>query len=240
MLDKGKIVKEMNLKALHKISYGLYIVCSRDGKKFNGQIANALFQVSSKPPTVALSINKQNLTHDYIKKSNVITISILTQDTPMKFIGLFGFKSGREIDKLNQVKYKLGTTEVPIVLDYALAYLEAEILELIDVGTHTIFVGKIVYVDIINEEEPMTYAYYHQIKGGYSPKTAPTYSGEVDKPIKEGLKMNKYVCTVCGYVYDPDKGDPDNGIEPGTKFEDLSDDWVCPICGATKDAFKKE
>ena len=52
--------------------------------------------------------------------------------------------------------------------------------------------------------------------------------------------MDKYVCEVCGYVYDPAEGDPDNGIDPGTKFEDLPDDWVCPVCGASKDDFSKE
>ncbi|MGD8366345.1 MAG: rubredoxin [Desulfobacterales bacterium] len=52
--------------------------------------------------------------------------------------------------------------------------------------------------------------------------------------------MDRYVCTVCGYVYDPEQGDPDNGVEPGTKFEDLPDDWVCPICGAEKSDFEKE
>jgi rubredoxin len=57
---------------------------------------------------------------------------------------------------------------------------------------------------------------------------------------EEGKKMDRYVCTVCGYVYDPEQGDPDNGVEPGTKFEDLPDDWVCPVCGAGKEDFEKE
>ena len=52
--------------------------------------------------------------------------------------------------------------------------------------------------------------------------------------------MDKYVCTVCGYVYDPQQGDPDNGIDPGTKFEDVPDDWDCPVCGAPKDDFEIE
>jgi len=52
--------------------------------------------------------------------------------------------------------------------------------------------------------------------------------------------MDKYVCSVCGYVYDPGQGDPDNGVAPGTKFEDLPDDWECPVCGASKDDFEKE
>jgi len=57
---------------------------------------------------------------------------------------------------------------------------------------------------------------------------------------KEVSIMDSYVCTVCGYVYDPADGDPDNGIAPGTKFEDIPDDWVCPVCGASKDQFEKE
>ena len=58
----------------------------------------------------------------------------------------------------------------------------------------------------------------------------------------KGMKliMTKYVCTVCGYVYDPEVGDPDSGIEAGTEFEDISDDWVCPVCGVGKDMFEAE
>ncbi|HIG99213.1 MAG TPA: flavin reductase, partial [Thermoplasmata archaeon] len=93
----------MDKKAFHKISYGLYIVCSKDGEKTNGQVANALFQVTSEPPTIAVSINKQNLTHEYITKSNVFTISILDKKTPLPLIGTFGFKSGRDIAKFKTV-----------------------------------------------------------------------------------------------------------------------------------------
>ena len=50
--------------------------------------------------------------------------------------------------------------------------------------------------------------------------------------------MKKYICSVCGYTYDPQAGDPDNGIAPGTAFEDLSEDWLCPICGVGKDEFE--
>lgn len=53
-----------------------------------------------------------------------------------------------------------------------------------------------------------------------------------------GVKMSRYKCIVCGYIYDPEEGDEDSGIEPGTPFEDLSEDWVCPICGATKEMFE--
>ena len=52
--------------------------------------------------------------------------------------------------------------------------------------------------------------------------------------------MKKYVCDVCGYVYDPDLGDPDNGIDPGTRWEDIPDDFECPLCGVGKDEFEEE
>ncbi len=231
----------MNRKTLHKISYGLYVVCSKKGQQYNGQIANALFQVTSEPPTIAVSINKENLTHEYITESKALTISVLSEKTPMTFIGNFGFKSGRDIDKLKNTTYKMGTTKIPIVTDYSLAYIEVKVIDKIDVGTHTIFIGNVIEGDITTDDTPLTYEYYHKVKGGISPKTAPTYSSVVDKIKKtEVKKMDKYVCTVCGYIYDPEKGDPDSGISPGTKFEDIPDDWVCPVCGAGKDDFKNE
>lgn len=175
----------MNPKALHKISYGLYIVSSKIGDKINGQIANTLFQVTSEPKTIAVSINKKNLTHEYITHSNLYTVSILTEQTPMPFIGTFGFKSGRDIDKFKNINYKTGITEIPIVLDYTLAFIEASIIKKIDVITHTIFIGKVKDADILNDEKPMTYEYYHKVKGGISPKNAPTYSSVMDIGRKE-------------------------------------------------------
>ena len=165
----------MNSKALHKLGYGLYVVGSKKGGKLNAQIANTVFQVTSDPPTIAVSINKQNLTHEFITESKVFVASILSQDTPLSFIGHVGFKSGREVDKLKDVNYKLGEAKAPIVLDHSLAYLEAKVINQVDVGTHTTFIGELVGADVLSEGEPMTYAYYHQVKRGTTPKTAPSY-----------------------------------------------------------------
>lgn len=231
----------MNPRTLHKIPYGLYAICSIKNDKINGQIANALFQVTSEPPTIAVSINKKNLTHSYIKSSKVFTASILCDHTPMEFIGNFGFKSGRDIDKFKNVNYKIGKTKAPIITDNCLGFFEAEVIDQVSVGTHTIFIGKIIDAEIMSEDKVMTYEFYHKVKGGKSPKNAPTYIGNLNKSEKKEVKkMGKYVCSVCGYKYDPEKGDPDNGVAPGTKFEDVPDDWVCPICGASKEAFEKE
>jgi flavin reductase (DIM6/NTAB) family NADH-FMN oxidoreductase RutF len=166
---------EMDRAAFQKVSYGMYVVSSREKNLFNGQIANTVFQVSSEPPTIAISINKQNYTHEFIRTSLKFTASIISQSAPMTFIGLFGFKSGRDFNKFENTKFKIGTTGVPIVLDYAIAYIEAEVINAIDCGTHTIFIGKVIDSGVINSEEPMTYSYYHEVKRGKSPKTAPTY-----------------------------------------------------------------
>ena len=226
----------MNLKALRNCSYGLYVISSRKGDRFNGQIANTVVQVTSEPPTISVCINKQNLTHEFITESKVFTASILSQDAPLSFIGHFGFKSGREVDKLKGVNCKIGETKAPIILDHSVAYLEARVINQLDVGTHTVFIGELVGADVLKEGEPMTYAYFHQVKRGTTPKTAPSYIEERKENVSE---MAKYKCTVCGYTYDPEAGDPDGGIKPGTPFERLPDDWVCPVCGASKDQFEK-
>jgi flavin reductase (DIM6/NTAB) family NADH-FMN oxidoreductase RutF/rubredoxin len=228
----------MNRSALYKISYGLYVVTSGQDGKFNGQIANSMFQVTSDPATVAISINKGNYTHELIKLSRKFVVSILSEETPMTFIGNFGFKSGRDFNKFQNVKTKTGATQVPIVLDNTVSYIEVEVEKELDCGTHTIFVGNIVDGDVVSNAEPMTYAYYQKVKGGKSPKSAPTYSKE--EPAATPQAASNYVCSVCGYVYDPAKGDPDNGVAPGTKFEDLPESWTCPVCGADKSKFEKE
>ena len=165
----------MDTKALYKLSYGLYVVGSVKDNKFNAQIANTVFQVTSEPITVGVSINRQNLTWEYIKDSRVFSVSILCQETSLSFIGNFGFKSGRDIDKFKGINYKVDDTGAPIVLDNAVAYLEVRVIKEIDVGTHTIFIGEVVNAEVLTDNVCMTYDYYHQIKRGVTPKTAATY-----------------------------------------------------------------
>jgi len=165
----------MDIKTLQKISYGMYVISSKKGEKFNGQIANTVFQVTSEPPEIAVSMCKQNLTHEFVNESRFFTVSILSKETPMQFIGRFGFKCGRDFNKFEDISYKVGITGAPIVLENSMGYLECQVIGSLDVGTHTIFIGKVIDAEIIKEEEPMTYVYYHENKGGISPKAAPTY-----------------------------------------------------------------
>lgn len=168
----------MDRDVLRHLSYGMYVVASARNGRYNGQIANAVFQVCADPPVVAACINRKNLTHDYIEASEVFSVSILGQETPMPFIGRFGYRSGRDIDKFDGVDHRVGETGAPFVTEHALGYLEAAVVDSMDVGTHTLFAGRLVDAAMLAEGTPMTYAYYRHVKGGKSPETAPTYIPE--------------------------------------------------------------
>lgn len=224
------------------ISYGLYVVGSRSGEKLNGQIANTVFQITADPAKIAVSINKTELTHELISKSRKCCIGVLSEDADLTFIGNFGFKSGRDVDKFSDIQYMITPSGCPVPEENILAYIDIEICNTIDVDTHTVFIGEVTNCSITGEGTPMTYSYYREVLRGKTPPTAPSHmpapSDAEEKPKrKENSRMKKYVCNICGYIYDPEKGDPDGGIEPGTAFEDIPDDWVCPVCGVGKDQF---
>ncbi len=165
----------MNLQALQTVSYGLYVIGSKKGDRLNGQIANTVFQVTSEPPMIAVAINKQNLTYEFIMESRVFSVSVLCEGTPLAFIGRFGFKSGRDTDKLAGINYKIGETGAPIVMDNAVAYLEARVVSDTAVGKHTLFVGEVVAAEVVSNETCMTYDHYRKVKRGTTPEAAPSY-----------------------------------------------------------------
>jgi len=234
-------VRMIDLDSLFKLSYGMCILTSTSREEINGCIVNTVFQITPEPPMVTVSVNRKCLTHRYIVDSGAFAVSVLSEETPMDFIGRFGFKSGRDIDKFDGVNYQAGVTGAPIILDKTTAFLEAKLKESIDIETHTLFIGRIVACRTLDENKiPMTYAYYRDVKHGRIPKSAATYhERKLEQQTVRGVKeMKKYKCLICGYIYDPAVGDPDNGLEAGTAFEDLPDDWVCPECGAGKDEFE--
>ena len=227
----------MDPKALWTMSYGMYLVTARAGGRANGQIANAVFQVTAEPPRVAIAINKENFTHDLIRDGGWFAFSVLAETVPMEFIGLFGFKSGRDVDKLAQATVREGL-HVPLIVEHSIAVTEAKVLHAVDGGTHTVFIGEAIGAEVLSAGAPLTYAGYHARKGK-APKNAPTYRGEAEAAAKPPAPVaaSPWTCGACGYTYDPEFGDPAGGIAPGTRFEDIPDDWVCPVCGASKDAF---
>jgi ferric-chelate reductase [NAD(P)H] len=165
----------IDFKVFRDFSYGLYLVTSKDGDRLNGQIVNTVIQVTSEPPRVAVIINKKNLTHEFISSSKVFAACIIDESVTIKFIGPFGFKSGRDINKFENVKYKPGITGSPMLLEYTLSALESKVFNQVDLGTHTVFIADVVNTEIFKEGNPLTYRYYHEHLRGKTPPNAPTY-----------------------------------------------------------------
>jgi flavin reductase (DIM6/NTAB) family NADH-FMN oxidoreductase RutF/rubredoxin len=231
----------MNLEAYFKITYGLYVVCSAFDSKRSGYISNTVFQVTAEPPQLAISCSKNNFTCALIEKSLGFSVSALKKEVRAEIIGAFGYKSGRDIDKFTNFKYTNGNTGAPVLLEDSLAWFECEVVQIIDTGSHMLFIGKVVDGDLLEAAgEPLTYAWYREVKKGKAPKNAPTY---IDASVLEASRKSsqavKYQCTACGHIYDPELGDPAAGVPPGTPFEELPDSWTCPVCGAEKSDFVK-
>jgi flavin reductase (DIM6/NTAB) family NADH-FMN oxidoreductase RutF/rubredoxin len=231
----------INFEAFYKVSYGLYVVTAGNKEKANGLIANAVFQVTAEPPQFAVCCNKDNHSAGFIEKHKAFGISVLQKDPESKIIPTFGYRSGKDINKMEGFDWKEGETGTPLITTDSVALFECKLTNTFDAGTHWIFIGEVIAAEILSEElDPITYDYYRNVKKGLAPKNAPTYIDRTKlakKPIKKELA--KYRCVVCGHIYDPIIGDPDSGIKPGTAFEDIPDDWRCPICGAEKEDFEK-
>jgi ferric-chelate reductase [NAD(P)H] len=171
--DRGA---NMDLRVFRDFSYGLYIVTSKSGDKINGQVVNTVIQVTSEPPRAAVIINKKNLTHDFIMSSKVFAAMVLDENCTMTFLGPFGFRSGRDTNKFEKPAYKMGITRAPIVLENTLSAIEAKVIDNIDLGTHTIFVGDVVASEVMNKGTPLTYKYYHEHLKGKTPPNAPSFA----------------------------------------------------------------
>lgn len=232
----------INLDALLSIPYGMFVVCSGNKTFGNGFLSNVVFQITATPPRMGVCCSKDNFTANMILENKSFSISLLSQETPASVIRTFGYQSGKDNkQKLAACTLKYGSCNVPIYLDHTISYFECKLSQTVEVGSHYIFIGEVVEANFLNDNlQAMTYEYYRKVMKGKSPKNAPTY---IDNSININLKtkymstLKKYECDVCGYVYDPAIGDEDSGIKPGTAFEDLPDDWVCPLCGVGKDNF---
>lgn len=147
-----------------KITYGLYLVASRDGGRVNGQICNTVFQVTSDPPRFAAAIRNGNYTHELISASGVLAASILGRDDH-RIVRRFGYRSGRDFDKFKGIPVREGANGCP-VLDGAVGYLECSVVPGLstDLGTHTLFVADLTGGGMIGGGEPLTYAHYREAR----------------------------------------------------------------------------
>lgn len=225
--------------AFHALSYGLYLITAGNEERRNGYIANSAIQVSAFPPKFVVCSNKENYTTGIIKECGAYSISVLSRDTPVELIRKFGYQSGADIDKFEGFNLRKGETGIPIWKAYTIATFECKVEQTVDAGTHLMFIGELVNYDFLDEDAmPLTYAWYREQMKGFSPEKAPTYVETEPHPeIFVKTDDGKYICSICGYIYDPVKGDPDRGIDPGTPFEEVAEDWTCPVCGAAKIKF---
>lgn len=218
----------MDPHALHKISYGLYILTTLDNDTPYGCIINTVFQVTSNPARISISCNRDNFTHDKIISSGKFGVTVLSEAVDPELIGLFGYKSGRDIDKFKGLKWEKGSiTSSPLLLEYGMTTYECVVEKAVEVGTHTLFIAEVKSAEIVNPNaKEITYAYYHEVLKGRAPKNAPTYIDEAHEEDNSEV----WVCSVCGYEYSKFEG---------VVFKDLPEDYKCPICGADKSLFYK-
>lgn len=212
----------INKNAFRNMSYGVYIVSTLDGTRPTGCVANSAMQITSEPATIAVSINHDNYTNACIEKTGKFAISILCEETDPGLIGTFGFQSGKDVDKFDAVEAVV-KEDISVVAD-ACGYVVCNVIGKMETSTHTVFLGEVIDADVLKKADAMTYAYYHKVVKGKSPKNAPTYIAEE----VEEVKAAKWVCGICGYEYD--------GAVP---FEELPEDFTCPLCKQPKSVFKK-
>lgn len=212
----------MNKNVLRNLSYGVYIVSTLDGTRSTGCTANSIMQITSAPATIAISINHDNYTNSCIAKTGKFAVSILSEESDPSLIGTFGFQSGKDVNKFDNVSHSFHDG-LPVLED-SCGYIVCQVIDQMETSTHTVFLGEVTDGDLLKSAPPMTYAYYHNVIKGKSPKNAPTYLPEEEEP-----GTSRWVCSVCGYVYD--------GEIP---FEDLPDDYTCPVCRQPKSKFVRK
>ena len=169
------MISKIDPNVIREMSYGLYVLTSQDKDFLNGQIINSVKQVTYDPVRLAVTVSKKNLTHELILKSKVFAVSVLDNSTPTSFFQLFGFMSGRDVDKLARVEYKEGVTGCPVMVENALSVVEAVVFKEVDLGSHTIFIGNAMASEVLREGHSLTYRYYQEELNGRISKNAPTY-----------------------------------------------------------------
>ncbi|MFG6336950.1 MAG: flavin reductase [Lachnospiraceae bacterium] len=183
----------MNTNALFQLSYGLYVAASKFDTKMNGCIVNTVMQVTSNPLQIAVAVNKENLTCEIIQKSNMVSLSVLSETAPFSLFKHFGFQSGRETDKFVDYPFTMTGQELPYLKEHTSAFIDCNVINTVDLGTHMLFICSVNDCDVISDEKAMTYSYYH----------------EFVKPKPEASAAKGWRCIVCGYVYEGEELPPD-------------------------------
>ena len=216
--------------AFNALSYGLYLITSREGERKVGCVANTFQQVTATPPRVSVALNKENATAQAVRETGRFAATVLGQGATMDLIGAFGFRSSREFDKFATCAHELDAAEIPYVTSQGVARFSVRVEQVIDVGTHLLFVGEVEEAACLADAEPMTYAYYHTVLRGKTPPKASSYQGDAAPaeaaPAEPAAERWGWQCTLCGYI---EEDYPDG----------LPEDYACPICGVGREMFER-
>lgn len=167
----------MQKEAFFKLSYGLYIITTKYEEHFAGCVVNTVVQATAEEkPKLLVTVNKENNTNITMKQAKKVNISVLSQDADMLLIGKFGFRSSKDFDKLEGTEHIMGKNNIPIITKATSSYIEANIINEIDCGTHTIFVLEVEEAKIISDKPVLTYDYYHDVIKGKTPPKASSFS----------------------------------------------------------------
>lgn len=221
----------IDTNAFRSISYGLYLISSHTDEGSAGCTVNTFAQVTSNPLQVSVAVNKENHTASVIREAGMYTAVSLAKSASMDLIGKFGFFCSRDVDKFAPFATKRDGFGLPYVSEQAVARFTVKVSDSIDLGTHILFIGTVVECEVLSDEEPMTYAYYHAVKGGKTPPKASSYLAEDDGEGAAGADTEAeaqpriaWRCTVCGHIEEVDE---------------LPDDFECPVCGVGKEMFER-
>lgn len=198
-----------NQAAMFQLSYGLFVLSAKDGKKDNGCIVNTVQQVTTSPNRILVAVNKGNYTHDMIMKTGEFNASILSEDADFDIFKHFGFQSGRDVDKMEGLEdFDRAENGIIYLTKGANAYISAKVVQTTDLGSHTLFLADVTDGDVLNDVPSVTYAYYHKNI----------------KPQPQETKKTGWRCKICGYIYEG---------------EELPADFICPICKHGAEDFEK-
>ena len=201
-------------EAMYKITYGLFMLTTTDGQKQNGCIVNTVSMITDNPTRIVVFVNKANYSEELLRKTGIFNVSILTESTPFDTFKQFGFQSGRNVDKFEGGRYETSANGLYYLPEHTNAVLSGKVVDMLDYGTHTLFVAEVTEAKKLSDEKSVTYEYY---QSNIKPKPQAV---KTEEPSAKG----KWVCKICGYVHEGDE---------------LPDDFICPWCKHPASDFEK-
>ena len=201
-------------EAMYKLTYGLFMLTTTDGKKQNGCIVNTVSMLTDNPTRIVVFVNKSNYSEELLKKTGIFNVSVLSESAPFEIFKQFGFQSGRDVDKFEGGRYATSENGLYYLPEYANAMMSAKVVDSHDYGTHTLFVAEVTEAKKLSTDKSVTYEYY---QSNIKPKPQAV---KTEEPSAKG----KWVCKICGYVHEGDE---------------LPADFICPWCKHPAEDFEK-